>query len=249
MFTSTFSFNVFCMSMPVNRLYLDCSCLSSFTWFLKLKPKCSVKTLTVDFLKISILLHLLTLLYLVNVDASLRYSIGRRPHSFCDHVHLVFISNSTRLWIKINKGKYICLGSATDFIVSNQILSPERRLLLPATRGRQKYFGFIFRELSFITALKRIYKSWTKTTLGSVIDRVVVMRVGVLVNVASLCYFVLIFQGTVSHIYTQRQYGRQQELSNRINLTSCHCIKMATTNLRRFVTYTKVVLICLNILS
>lgn len=108
MFTSMFSFNVFCMSMPVNRLYLDCWCLSSFTWFLKLKPKCSVITLTVDFLKISILLHLLTLFYLVNTDASLRYSIGRRPHSFCDHVHLVFIiSNSIRLWIKTNKGKYI----------------------------------------------------------------------------------------------------------------------------------------------
>lgn len=236
--------------MPVNRLYLDCWCFSSFTWFLKLKPKWSVITLTVDFLKISILLRLLTLLYLVNADASLRYRIGRRPHSFPDHIHLVFIiSNSIRLLIKTNKGKKKYLGSATDFIASNQILSPERRLLLRATRGRQKYFGFIFRELSFIPALKRIYKKWTKATLGAIIDREVVMRVGGLVNVASLCYFGVIFQGAVSHISTQRQYGRQQKLSNHINLASCHCIKMATMNLRRFVTYTKVVLICLNILS
>lgn len=65
-------------------------------------------------------------------------------------------------------------------------------------------------------------------------------EVGGLVNVASLCYFVVIFQGAVSHIYIQRPYGRQQKLSNHINLASCHCIIMATTNLRRFVTYTKI---------
>lgn len=117
---------IFCTSMSVNDCIFRLLMPLKFHLICKTEAKILCHNChSIVFLKYQ---YLLTLLYLLNSNTSLSYSIVKRPHSFPHHIHLGFtISNSIRLLIKTKmsrkKNKIIFWEFHRDFIKSNQILS------------------------------------------------------------------------------------------------------------------------------